>query len=207
MKIKVEIDDKDFFLFEQKIVELGLDPLDAIELIITKSLNAKDLKASIIKEGKPKNDIELQFIDFENKMRKYDIHQSSIAHLLQTTQASISRALKSKKENTLLYKNINTLHDKLLVRSYVYQYGHDINVTDFNCNLNLTHQSLLFICAFAGLMKNKRDNKITQEAFLFKICELLKTQFFRELDFEKLNYNIEEFTRTINELNNYVILD
>lgn len=121
MEIKIEINDKDFTQFAQKTAELGLDPLDTIELIITKSLNERNLKSSIVKEEKPKNDTEELFIDFENKMKKYNIHQSSIAHYLQTTQASISRALKSKKDNTLLFEQMSILHDKLLVYAYIYQ--------------------------------------------------------------------------------------
>ena len=54
MEIKIEINDKDFTQFAQKTAELGLDPLDTIELIITKSLNERNLKSSIIKEEKPK---------------------------------------------------------------------------------------------------------------------------------------------------------
>ena len=72
LEIKIEINDKDFTEFAQKTAELGLDPLDTIELIITKSLNERNLKSSIVKEQMPKNDTEELFIDFENKMKKYN---------------------------------------------------------------------------------------------------------------------------------------
>ena len=43
MEIKIEINDKDFTQFAQKTAELGLDPLDTIELI---NLNVNHLKLS-----------------------------------------------------------------------------------------------------------------------------------------------------------------
>ncbi len=64
MEIKIEINNEDFTQFAQKTAELGLDPLDTIELIIKKSLNERNLKSSIIKTQKAKNDTEELFIDY-----------------------------------------------------------------------------------------------------------------------------------------------
>ena len=79
-------------------------------------------------------------------MKKYNIHQSSIAHYLQTTQASISRALK-KKTTPTFFEQMSILHDKLLVYAYIYQNGHDINFNEVECKKPLPEQSMSFISA------------------------------------------------------------
>lgn len=200
MEIKIEINDKDFTQFAQKTAELGLDPLDTIELIITKSLNERNLKSSIIKEEKPKNGTEELFIDFENKMRKYNIHQSSIAHYLQTTQASISRALKSKKDNTLLFEQMSILHDKLLVYAYIYQNGHDIDFNEVECKKPLPEQSISFISALAGKVESNLNYKFSKSTFLNILCGFVKTELFQKIDFETIYSDIDEFIETINEI-------
>lgn len=200
MEIKIEINDKDFTQFAQKTAELGLDPLDTIELIITKSLNERNLKSSIIKEEKPKNDTEELFIDFENKMKKYNIHQSSIAHYLQTTQASISRALKSKKENTLLFEQMNILGDKLLVNAYIYQNGLDIEFDNIECKKPLPKQSISFINALAGKVASNLDYKFSENTFLNILCSFTKTELFQKINFETIYNDLDEFVETVNEI-------
>lgn len=49
LKVKIDIKDESFSEFKQKTAELGLEPLEAIELIITKCLNKRNLKSHIIK--------------------------------------------------------------------------------------------------------------------------------------------------------------
>ena len=200
MEIKIEINDKDFTQFAQKTAELGLDPLDTIELIITKSLNERNLKSSIVKEQMPKNDTEELFIDFENKMKKYNIHQSSIAHYLQTTQASISRALKSKKENTLLFEQMNILGDKLLVNAYIYQNGLDIEFDNIECKKRLPKQSISFIYALAGKVASNLDYKFSENTFLNILCSFTKTELFQKINFETIYNDLDEFVETINEI-------
>lgn len=200
MEIKIEINDEDFSQFAQKTAELGLDPLDTIELIITKSLNERNLKSSIIKQEKLVDDAFRLFIDFENKMKKYNIHQSSIAHYLQTTQASISRALKSKKNNTLLFEQISILQDKLLVYAYIYQNGHSIDFDNIECKKPLPKQSILFINALAGKVELNLNYKFSEGTFLNILCNFVKTELFKKLDFETIYSDIDEFIDTINEI-------
>ena len=200
MEIKIEINDKDFTQFAQKTAELGLDPLDTIELIITKSLNERNLKSSIVKEQMPKNDTEELFIDFENKMKKYNIHQSSIAHYLQTTQASISRALKSKKENTLLFEQMNILGDKLLVNAYIYQNGLDIEFDKKKKKKPLPKQSISFINALAGKVASNLDYKFSENTFLNILCSFTKTELFQKINFETIYNDLDEFVETVNEI-------
>lgn len=45
MQIKISINDDDFLLYSQKAAELNLEPLDAIELLINKSLKELNLKS------------------------------------------------------------------------------------------------------------------------------------------------------------------
>ena len=200
MEIKIEINNEDFTQFAQKTAELGLDPLDSIELIIKKSLNERNLKSSIIKAKKPKNDTEELFIDFENKMKKYNIHQSSIAHYLQTTQASISRALKSKKDNTLLFAQVSILHDKLLVYAYIYQNGYDIDFNKIECKKPLPEQSISFINALAGKVAYNLDYKFSESTFLNILCGFAKTELFQKINFETIYNDLDEFVETINEI-------
>lgn len=202
MEIKIEINDKDFSLFTQKTIELGLDPLDTIELLIKKSLNERNIKSSIIKEKTRKNDTEELFIDFEHKMKKYNIHQSSIANYLKTTQASISRALKSKKDNTLLYEKIAILGDELLTYAYIYQNNYEINFYDIKCKKYLPKQSIFFINALAGKVKFNLDDKFTESVFLNILCIFIKTDLFKKINFETIYSDIGEFIETIDEIAN-----
>lgn len=202
MEIKIEIDDKDFSKFTQKTAELGLDPLDTLELIITKSLNERNLKSSISKEDKPKNHTEELFIDFENKMKKYNILQSSIAHYLQTTQASISRALKSKKDNTLLYEQMTVLHDRLLVYSYIYQNSNKTAITfeEIECKNILPAHSFPFLKTLAIEVEYNLGSNFFISIFLKKICEFVNTKLFQKINFETIYSDIDEFYETIQEL-------
>ncbi|AXH16469.1 hypothetical protein CP985_13525 [Malaciobacter mytili LMG 24559] len=198
MEIKIKINDKDFIRFTQKVAELGLDPLDTIELIITKSLNERNLESSIIKEKKSKNDTEELFIDFENKMKKYHIHQSSIAHYLQTTQASISRALKSKKDNTLFFKQMSILHDKLLVEAYIYQNRADIDFNEIKLKKPLPGQCKPFLIALKGRLNSNPIFENFSSKNLEIICNFIQTEYFQKLDFESIYLNIDDFIIAIN---------
>lgn len=202
MEIKIEINDKDFAEFAKKTADLGLNSLDIIELIISKSLNERNLKSSIIKERKPINSTEKLLIEFENKMRKYNIHQSSIAHYLQTTQASISRALKSKKDNTLLFKQISISHDQILVYAYIYQNAHYINFDNVDCKKPLPEQSIPFINVLAGEVESNLNYKFSETTFLNILCGFIKTELFQKLDFEAIYCDINEFVDTVIEIAN-----
>ena len=196
MEIRIKINDKDFTQFAQKAAELGLVPLDTVELIITKSLNERNLKSSIIKEEKPKNHTEELFIDFENKMKKYNIHQSSIAHYLQTTQASISRSLKSKKNNTLLFNKMNELKDKILINAYTYQFGYK-----FNIEKSLSEEIYLFLFALVGKIKFLNYNNSSNGILTEKDYENLQNFIsFHKVDLKVIYIDIDYFVSKVDEL-------
>lgn len=195
MVIRIKINDKDFSQFAQKTVEQGLTPIDIIESIIIKSLNERNLKSSILNKEKPKNHTEELFVDFEHKMKKYNIHQSSIAHYLQTTQASISRSLKSKKNNTLLFNKMNELKDKILINAYTYQFGYE-----FNIEKSLSEEIYLFLSALAGKIKLLNYNYSIGLSIEKDYESLQNFILFNKVDLKAICIDIDNFVSKVDKL-------
>lgn len=202
MEIKININHDDYEIFARKALELGINPVDTIFNIISKRLGDSNLRSEIVSEDNKTtyNESEVIFLNFENKMKKYNIHQSSIAAHLGTTQASVSRALKSKKDNSLLYKKIAQEEEKLLVYAYINQNAYILDYSKANCKKPVPETAHNFFNCVAGLVKANISFRFSEDMFLKLICNFVKSDIFQGLEFEKLYNDIELFVDTVNEI-------
>ncbi|MDD3465536.1 MAG: hypothetical protein PHE67_00185 [Campylobacterales bacterium] len=197
MEIKISINDSDYALFSAKALELGLEPLDTIEGIITKRLSESGLTCKIIHSSHElESSVEKMFLDFKTKMKKYSIHQSSIAECLKVTQATISRDLKSKKTNTALFKAISENSGALLVCAYLRQNAVEL---DYSEN-SVPEIADNFFNTIASYLTLKVKTKISNDLFLKLFRIFCKSDFFKELDFEKLYSDIDLFVETTQKI-------
>ena len=75
MEIKININHDDYEIFARKALELGINPVDTIFNIISKRLGDSNLRSEIVSEDNKTtyNESEVIFLNFENKMKKYNI--------------------------------------------------------------------------------------------------------------------------------------
>ena len=193
MEIKITINDDDYAKFSKNTLELGIDPLDTIEMIIVNTLKEKNLRAEIKKKQKTLKDDILN--DFENNMKKYRIFQSSIAHCLNTTQASISRALKYRYDD--LCSKIYNSGKKILVDAYIYQNSYDLNYSHPNINGKIKNS--LINCATKKI-KQQLGNDSINDGQLRRLFDTKISEMLNSLNDNNLDDNIEEFVKVENHI-------
>jgi len=207
MEIKIEINDDDYQKFCNKTNELGLDPISVIELIIKESFEKRDLRYTVLNKkeigtSNQNNDKDNILKDLIEKIEKYNILQSSLAYILNITQASISRSLKSNKNNTLLYREYSNLKDKLLIKAYKYQVLHEsIDLDNFKCYKFLGEESKIFFESLVGYVCTEfMYNPYSLGLIELTLCDFVKTERFTQMKFDELNNNIGDFIEHIEDI-------
>lgn len=193
MEIKININDDDYANFSRNTLELGIDPLDTIEMIIVNTLKEKRLRAEINKKIKTHKD-EI-FNNFENKMKQYRIFQSSVAYSLNTTQASISRALKYKHDD--LCSKIYSSGQKILLNAYIYQNSYDLQY--YNDKISNEIIISLVNCS-AKKIKQHIDNDLINDGKLRRLFDTEIHQIIITLNLNDIADSIDEFIKAENRI-------
>jgi len=215
MFIKLEIEDESFKKFEKKINQVDLDIEETLLIIFTQCLKKKDIVLNNISlnisdnettnlnnfSNSKSSDI---FLYIEDKMKKYEIYQSSLAECLNATQASISRSLKNRNENSKLYKEAIAKKDKLLVCAYLNQYKVEINTNEISCNI--PKNTLKFFESILYKVKEEYLHTFSFYVFEENLCSFIKSDIFNEINFDELYNDIDLLVETIEEItNNYFL--
>ena len=212
MIIKLDIQDKSFKNFEEKINKINLfDAKESLFIILSQCLNNKNIIVNNIslmeddntKATKP--EVPDIFLYIEEKMKKYRLYQSSLAACLKTTQASVSRTLKNKNKNSKLYREAIAKKDRLLICAYFNQYKEKIDLSEIDCDI--PKNTLDFFESILHRVKEEYSYMFNFSMFKESLCKFLDDDAFLTVNFNKLHNDIDLLTKTIEEITQKYFFD